>query len=531
MRRSRQAVAVVAACALVGAAGCGGGGSGSGSNSSSQAAGSGSSSGVGGGSGAASGGTLTFGYAGNGLTTLDPDKITSGTEKPLATLLYDGLTKRAPDGSTQPALATSWQSSNGARTWTFHLRTGVKFHDGHEFTAKDAVQNIKRVLNPTTASQVLKRVADVKQAIAKDPHTLVLKLSRPDAMMPTGLIDLKMVNVKDVKDIDKNGDGTGPYTLESFLPDDHVTLKANPDYWGPKPRAGTIKIVRAADTTSAMTSLRSGELSVLWGVPPTDAKTLQGSNQVQFLKPQQNSGTVAWEVDNTSPPFDKLAARQALAYAVDRPVYLSAAFQGFGQVSPGNVPVATTSPAYAKGTTQYSFDLQKAKQLFQQAGVGPGTKLTFWTTAGRNPQWLTMGQILQQDLKKIGITLQIQQKEASAWLQKFFPAGKKYPGTIVANYLSLPSTPEYALQFFVSGGCECNWNDKSYDSLLAKALGTTDEGQRTTMLQRLQTMVSQQVPAVIPLQSATIVAAQPNVHGAWVESDGTVHLEQASVGG
>jgi peptide/nickel transport system substrate-binding protein len=225
-----------------------------------------------------------------------------------------------------------------------------------------------------------------------------------------------------------------------------------------------------------------------------------------------------------------VAARQALAYAVNRDAYLSGAYQGFGETSPANVPVAKSAPAYADALGGYSFDLDKAKQLFQQAGMGPGSKLTFWTTAGRNPQWLTMAQILQQDLKKIGITLKIEQKEASTWLQKFFPAGKKYPGTIVANYLSLPSTPAYALQFFVSGGCECNWNDKQFDSLLSKALGTSDTAQRTAMLQQLQSMVSEQVPAVVPLQSATIVAAQKNVTGAWTESDGTVHLEQASVG-
>jgi peptide/nickel transport system substrate-binding protein len=503
-------------------AGCGGGGSGTSSDGAGASAGTPAQGGP--------SGTLTFGYAGNGLTSLDPNAITSGTEKPLATLLYDGLTQRAPDGSTKPALATSWSTSSDGRTWTFKLRSGVKYHDGRAFTAKDAVANIERVLDPDVASQVRKRVVDVKQAVAKGPHTLVIKLSQPNALLPTALVDLKMTDVGTIKKVNDNGNGTGPYELQDFVPDDHVTLKANPDYWGPKPKLQTIRIVRAADTTSAVTSLRTGELTMLWGVPPTDAKTLQSADSVSFLKPAQNSGTVAWELDMTSPPFDKLAARQALAYAVNRNAYLSAAFQGFGQASPSNVPVAPGNPAYAGDLPSYPFDLDKAKQLFQQAGVGPGSTLTFWTTAGRNPQWLAMAQILQQDLKKIGINLKIQQKEASTWLQKFFPAGKKYPGTIVANYLSLPSTAPYALQFFVSGGCECNWNDKAYDSLLGKALETSDEGQRTAMLKQLEDMVSKTVPAVIPLQSATIVAAQKNVHGAWAESDGTVHLEQASVG-
>jgi peptide/nickel transport system substrate-binding protein len=517
MRGSRWA-ALAMFGGLLATAGCGGG---SDSPSGSSAKGV---------SPAAGGGTLVYGYAGNGLTSLDPNKITSGTEKPLATLLYDGLTSRAPDGSTQPGLATSWKSSAGGKTWTFTLRTGVKYHDGRAFTATDAVANIKRVLNPTTASQVYKRVADVKQAIAKDDHTLVLELKQPNALLPTALVDLKMSDVGTIAKVNDTANGTGPFILEDFVPDDHVTLKANPDYWGPKPKLAKIRIVRAADTTSAVTSLRTGELGMLWGVPPTDAKTLKSAGSISFIEPQANSGTVAWEVDMTSPPFDKPQARQALAYAVDRQAYLDAAYQGFGETSAANVPISGKNPDYAGDLPQYSFDLDKAKQLFQQAGVGPGTTLTFWTTAGRNPQWLAMAQILQQDLKKIGINLKIEQKEASTWLQKFFPAGKKYPATIVANYLSLPSTAPYALQFFVSGGCECNWNDKSYDALVGKALSAQDDAQRKALLGQAEKLVAETVPAVIPLQSATIVAAQQGVSGAWTESDGTVHLEQASLG-
>ena len=504
----------VAAIALLGVAGCGGDSDDNGDDGAAR-------------NGSGGSGTLVYGFAGGGLTSLDPNRTTSGTEKPLASLLYDGLTTRAPDGSTQPGLAESWTTSDDGRTWTFELRAGVTYHDGRPFTADDAVANIERVLDPEVGSQALKRVADVKKATAKDDQTLVVKLKKPNALFPDGLTDLRMSDVETIDQINKTANGTGPYKLDGFVPDDRVTLKRNPDYWGEPGGLGTIEIVRAADATSAVTSLRTGELSVLWGVPPSDAKSLEGSGSIKFIEPERFSGTVTWELDTTSPPFDDPRARQGLAHAVNRDAFLEAAFQGVGETSPANSPISASSPAYASGLTPYEYDLDKAKALFEQAGV---KELTFWTTAGRNPQWVTMAEILQQDLEKIGVELKIQQKEVSAWLEKFFPAGQKYPGTIIANYLSLPPVPAYDLQFFVSGSCECNWNNAEYDELLATALETQDEAQRFEQLEQLQAMVAEEVPVVIPLHSATIVAAQSGVEGVWVESEGTPHLEGATIG-
>jgi len=124
-------------------------------------------------------GTLTYGIAGAGISALDPNTISFSGQEPLQTLLYNGLTKYAPDGTVQPDLATKWKSSKDMKTWTFTLRQGVEYASGRPFTAADAVANIKRVLSPKVASQARGNIATVTSAKAVGKYEVVLKLTLP----------------------------------------------------------------------------------------------------------------------------------------------------------------------------------------------------------------------------------------------------------------------------------------------------------------------------------------------------------------
>jgi peptide/nickel transport system substrate-binding protein len=475
------------------------------------------------------GGTLTYGYTGGGLTSLNPNTINSGTEKPVASLLFDGLTQLGQDGSTQPDLATSWTASADQKTWTFKLRSGVKYHSGKVFTAKDAVANINYVLDKKNAASQRKRITAITSAVATNDTTLTINLSAPDAVLPSALMWVYMANIDTIGQVNTNGDGTGPFEVKDFVSDDHLDLVRFDGYWGTKPSLDGIKIVRTADATSALTSLQTGQLDVLWGVDPTNVGTLQSDKNLTFLKSNSTSGVTILMLDTTSPPFDNIKARQALSYAVDRKSMADAGYNGIADISPANDPIGSGSADFASSLPTYDFDLDKAKQLFAEAGVKAGDTLTFWTLAGRRGEWTTMGQILQADLKKIGINLKIEQQETSSWTAKFAPAGKKFPNTIVMDFLSFPPVPAFALQFFTSGGCECNWNNKDYDALMAQTLGATTDSARKSAEAEMQKMFNEQVPSVVLMQNATLVAAQTKVQGVWLEGDGTPRLAQASL--
>jgi len=528
MRRSRSLTLLLAVCVVSTVAACGGSSKSPAANKSSGGTGSTAATNSAPASPKA-GGTLTYGYTGGGLTSLNPNTINSGTEKPVASLLFDGLTQLGPDGSTQPDLATSWTASADQKTWTFKLRSGVKYHSGKTFTAKDAVANINYVLDKKNAAAQRKRITAITSVVATDDTTLTINLSAPDAVLPSALMWVYMTNLDTIGQVNTNGDGTGPFALKSFVADDHVDLVRFDGYWGTKPSVDAINIVRTADATSALTSLQTGQLDVLWGVDPTNVGTLKSDQNLTFLKSSSTSGVTILMLDMTSPPFNNIKARQALSYAVDRKSMAEAGYNGIADVSLANNPISSNSADYDSSLPTYDFNLDKAKQLFAEAGVKQGDTLTFWTLAGRRGEWTTMGQILQADLKQIGINLKIEQQETSTWTAKFAPAGKKYPNMMVMDFLSFPPVPAFALQFFTTGGCECNWNSTEYDALMAQALAATTDTARKAAEAQMQKMFNEQVPSVVLMQNATLVAAQKKVQGVWLEGDGTPRLAQASL--
>src|SRR4051794_36491058 len=165
---------------------------------------------------------------------------------------------------------------------------------------------------------------------------------------------------------------------------------------------------------------------------------------------------------------------------------VKAAFFGTGNPALAENLISSTNPYYDKSLKPIGFDLQKAKQLFDQAGVNPGTTFTFWALAGRRDEWITMAQILQQDLQKIGLNLEIQRNDLSTWIAKFNPPPKKFPNMIVGDFYSLPANPIAAFGYVTSGRCNCNWNNKQFDALLLKAQGTVDPDKRKAVFAQMQ---------------------------------------------
>lgn len=478
----------------------------------------------------ASKGTLRYGIAGAGISQLDPNTINFAGQVPLQTLLYNGLSKYDKNMNVVPDLALKWRSSKDLKTWWFTLRKGVKYSNGRAFTAEDARANILRVLDPKVPSQQRSNAKDIRSVRAINPYLLRLKLGSPSAILPNALVDIKMSDTNDVENLAKSGTGTGPYKVGTFVPNQSLTLVPNSSWFGGKACIQKIEFVREPDPTAMVTDFRSGNLDMIWQVRPTDVPALQ-SGGTSFLKPSAVSGAHVWELDTTSPPFDDVRARQALSYAINRKAMNQAAFFGLATPSLGNSLISSTSSAYNKKLKPYDFNLEKAKQLFDAAGVKPGTTFTFWALAGRRDEWITMAQILQQDLKKIGLDLNIQRADVSTWLGRFYPAGKKYPNTIVANYFSMPPNPTYALKQGQFGSCECNWKNATFEAQALKAPGVVDLKARQKIYDTMQQIFSVYAPVMVIAHQTNIVAYQKRVTDAWEDAQGNAHLEDARVSG
>jgi peptide/nickel transport system substrate-binding protein len=473
------------------------------------------------------GGVLTIGAA-QAITDLNPVTKANAWEQVLYSLMWDGLVKTGQDQKTiEPDLATSWKSSADLKTWTFQLRTGVKFSNDTPLTAANVVSTIKYYQDPKTTTQLKNNVAPIKGVTADGDTTVVFTLSAPNALFPSSIEMVKIIDTAALSSIEKNPAVTGPFKVKDYVSDDHLTLERNPSYFGTPAKLDGIKLVKAADASSAVTALESGDLDALWSAPLSQVATIQSNPGLTVIKPSVIGQYLSWEVDTTKPPFNNPVARQALAYAIDQKSILHAAYFDQGVVSTTNDPLTANNPDYGGNLTDYTYNLDKAKQLFAQAGIHAGATFTWWGASNQYPEWNTSAQILQASLKKIGITLKIQNTDIASWPAKFYPAGKSFPNLIVPNFQSYEPDAADEFLFVQSGRCECNWNNAQFDSLYKQALATADPAARTKVWQQVQELVNKQVPIYVPAQFATVTAAKKNVVGLWVDGGGNPHLEDA----
>ena len=480
-----------------------------------------------------SGGTLKYGYTGGGLVALNPNQISSGTQKPVAPLIYDSLVRIDAKGAIVPWLATAWTSSTDQKSWTLTLRQGVRFHSGREFTNQDVRRNLEWISDPSNKSSQAGEIGKIASYVLKGRYQITINLKNANSQFPGALVFIYMA---DPLSLTNPGvvNGTGPFKLNEFSSDDHVYVVNNRSYWAGSSKLDGIKVMRSPDATSALLSLQSGALDMVWNVPPTSIAQVRADKDLDFLSAPAFTGAHVLMLDTKSAPFNNVKARQALSYALDRETIFKTAFGSVGEISMTSTPIGIKDTIYKSGMTQYTFNLDKAKALFAEAGVKSGDTLTFWTLAGRRFEWVTMAQVLQSDLKKIGITLDIKPQETASWLGKFFPysasSPKLYPDTIVANFLSPVPTSAYQLNAYTTGGNEAKWDNAEYDALMKEALSATSAAEYKAVTGKMQELYNREVPCVIPLLAANITAFRSVVKGMFLLGEGTPQLQNAYFG-
>ncbi len=480
--------------------------------------------------GGSSNGVVTIAAA-QGVGRLDPYKLLFQYEAVMRPVLWAALTKYTAAGGekVQPDLAASWTSSSDLRSYTFRLRPGLKFSNGSPITAARVVASLHRALDPKIKLVDVQTLPPIKRVAAVGSQAVRIDLKRPSRVLPIGLTKIPIEDVSALATINRNPVVSGPFKVARFVPDQTLELVPNENYYGPKPSLARIAIEKAQDNTSAVTALRADDIQVLWSVPWTDVRALQGNPDIAIATGNRPIQNVIVMMDNTSGVFKDVRARQAMAYSVNRPAVLKAVYGGHGLVPITNQPVPSWSALMDKSLAPYRFNLAKAKQLFTEAGVKPGTTFTFWTTAGQYTEWATVGEILQDDLKKIGIGLKIKSNEISQWVAKFGPAGKTWPNTLVPNvYGGYPVPINLDLW---NGICECNFHNKAYTAATGAADSTTDDAKRVGLYGEAQRVLHDEVPVVNVVTTSVPVAVRKSVQGLWIDPTGLARFESMRVAG
>lgn len=356
------------------------------------------------------GGSLTVGTVGDFLN-LDPF-VMSFVNYPVMENVYDQLVRLDHEINPQPWLAESWELSDDYLTMTLKLRSGVTFHSGREMVAEDVVANFERARVQETGGNLYANMAAIESVTATDPSTVEITFSQPAAYIYNALGLISIIEPENFENLSSVAAGTGAFKVQEWIPGDHATFVKNEAYWDPnRPLVDEVTVQFYGDEGSLVSALEGGILDIAIGVPPREMERLEQS----FTIVQGLPGARFYYL-GLSPkqaPFDNKLVRQAMGHAIDRQTLVDNVL--FGAGTPTTTPYPEASPAFfEEHAAMYPFDLDRAKQLLDEAGFPDGITFSLPTPSGF-PELGQFAQVFQADLAKIGCTVNIEPMDNAQW--------------------------------------------------------------------------------------------------------------------
>jgi peptide/nickel transport system substrate-binding protein len=358
---------------------------------------------------------------------------------------FDRLTQLDPTLQPQPMLAESWDISNS--TIKLNLRKGVTWHTGREFTSDDVKWNLLRVRDPKVGAAQLAGISNWFTTIdTPDKSTVILAadVPRPTSVVFDFFEYFNMLDPVTMAGADAKTKvvGTGPFTFIEWTPGSQLEFSRNPNYWlSGKPYLDGINMHMKMDPQTMVVQFEAGALDVMKTAPANDFMRLKGDPKYQSIVHPYTGAMYFIGINTLASPLDDPQVRQALDYSIDRKRFSDAVTSGITQ--PYSLPWPAASLAYEESKRNfYTFDLDKARALLQQAGHG-NFDVDFLPSPSA-PELSEFASIYQADLAKLGITLNIKQLDAATWQNTVmyptsYPSPGRYMYTATYSYAALRS--------------------------------------------------------------------------------------------
>lgn len=437
----------------------------------------------------------------------DPEIETTGM---MVSLVTEPLERLSTNNSFTPLLATSVAQPNPT-TLRYTIRSGVKFSDGTPLTTADVIWSIQHYMAKSASSA--SQMPAISSVSAKGP-VVTVKLSGPNPVARS-LIALtvyvmeKKAAVKDGKNLGTaNGlpIGTGPYTFNSYT-SQAVTMSRNPAYWGKAPAVQKLTFPTITDDNARRLAIQSGSLDIgtvtnLAELP--EWKAISGSTV--YVAPTSTENFIGF--DTTKPPFNDVHVRRAIAYSTDTAGFAKAGFDNNVSALQGMVPAyelsdvagsTATAQSFLNRLPKYAFDQTKAKGEMAQSAFPHGfstTVLYIETTP-----WMKLaGLALQQDLKPLGITVNLKPVTLNQWFTQFF-TGKLQGMSIATHFNAAVNDPSGLLTYLVGKDGAYNfahWTASGIDKARNVVLTSTSPSARWAASKTILSAIADQVP-YIPL--------------------------------
>ncbi|UCI33858.1 ABC transporter substrate-binding protein [Mesorhizobium sp. B4-1-4] len=394
--------------------------------------------------------------------------------------VFEGLTRIGPNSEVLPDLAESWTVSDDGKVYTFKLHTGVKFHDGTDFSADDVKFSLDRARAENSINAQKQLFAAIDKVEVVDPATVKVTLTHPQGsfLYNMGWGDAVIVSPKSADTNKEKPIGTGPFKFESWAKGSSITLVKSDHYWGAPVFLEKAEFRIVPDAAAAVPALLSGDIQAFPFFDPDSVSQVKDDPRFKVVVGATEGETIL-SINNKKPPFDKLQVRQAISYALDRKAIIDGASAGLG------LPIGShMSPAnkyYVDLTGLYPHNVNKAKELLKEAGLENGFKATLKLPP---PSYARLGgEIIASELRDVGINLEIIPVEWAQWLDQVFTK-KDYDLTIVShtepNDIGIYSRKDY---YF-------NYDNPTFDKIIADLDLTSDEAKRKELYAEAQKILA-----------------------------------------
>ncbi|WP_312778182.1 ABC transporter substrate-binding protein [Pseudescherichia sp.] len=483
----------------------------------------------------------------------NPQLYTSGTSVDASAVpVYNRLVEfKVGTTELEPGLAERWDVSEDGKTYTFHLRKGVKFQSNKYFTptrdfnADDVIFSFMRQKDPNhpyhnvsngnysnfESLEFGKLITSIDKV---DDHTVRFTLAHPEAPFVADLAWYfasilsaeyadAMLKAGTPTRVDMDPIGTGPFRLAQYQKDSRILFTAFPEYWQGKAKLDRLVFSITPDASVRYAKLEKNECQVMAFPNPADLPRMRENPNINLMsKAGLNTGFLA--LNTQKAPLDNVKVRQALAMAINKPAIIDAVFQGTGTAAKNLLPPGVWSAD--SDLKDYDYNPEQAKALLAEAGFSKGLSIDLWAMPVQrpyNPNAKRMAEMIQADWVKIGVQAKIVTFEWGEYLKRV--KGGEHQAALM-GWTTATGDPDnffgplFTCQSADGGSNSAKWCYQPFDKLIAEAKGITDRSQRTALYKQAQQMMHDQMPAVMIAHSTIFEPVRKEVQGYEIDPFG-----------
>ena len=469
-------------------------------------------------------------------------------------LNYDFLVGYAPNGDVRPELADSWEVSDDGLTWTFKIHPGIKWQDGEPLTARDVAFTYNYVIENQLGGFVTGTIP-IEKAVAVDDLTVEMRCSKPKANMLRPWMPIVPEHIWSKVPGDKVEEyqvelplvGSGPFQAIEEKKGSYVRLAANKDYWKGAPTLDEVIMEVYTNQDTMTMDLKSGTIDVAVDVPVAQFNALKSEPGIKAVAADRlyMSDLCFNSYDNpnslANPVLRDVKFRQAISWAVDKQKIVDTAWGGYAQVGQSILHPTTDGYWTPSAAETFGFDLEKAKQMLEDAGYkdadgdgvredkqGKPIELVLWTRT-ENPGEQRAGKLIAGWFESIGLKIALTVTNDGVILDGLYNTtdnGKTYAPDFDMYIWGWGSAvdPDFMVQDFITSEIEnfndCSWSNAEYDALYEEQVSEMDWPKREEMVTRMQQIFYEEAPYVVLYYPRMLMAYNTEKWEGWVPYPG-----------